>query len=132
MFQRVMWATDGSDAADQALPLAKTLAADGGGKLLVAHCEELTMPGKAGGSFPVHANTGGAVVVVVLVVAGGLLTWGPQLRQLQRPQPARAPGDRLPAEGGLRPRQARDRDHPQHDPVGLAIRRTAAIDRFSG
>jgi nucleotide-binding universal stress UspA family protein len=56
MFQKVMWATDGSDAADQALPLAKTLAADGGGKLLVAHCEELTMPGKAGGSFPVQAN----------------------------------------------------------------------------
>ena len=56
MFQKVMWATDGSDAADQALPLAKTLAADGGGELLVAHCEELTMPGKAGGSFPVHAN----------------------------------------------------------------------------
>jgi nucleotide-binding universal stress UspA family protein len=56
MFQKVMWATDGSDAADRALPLAKILAADSGGELLVAHCEELTMPGKAGGSFPVHAN----------------------------------------------------------------------------
>jgi nucleotide-binding universal stress UspA family protein len=56
MFKKVMWATDGSDAADQALPLAKTLAADGGGELLVAHCEELMMPVKGGGGFPVHAD----------------------------------------------------------------------------
>ncbi len=56
MFKRVVWATDGSEAADQALALAKGLAAEGGGELLVVHCEELTMPGKAGGRLPVHAN----------------------------------------------------------------------------
>jgi nucleotide-binding universal stress UspA family protein len=48
MFKKVLWATDGSEAADLAMPLARTLAADGGGDLLIMHCEELTMPGKAG------------------------------------------------------------------------------------
>jgi nucleotide-binding universal stress UspA family protein len=56
MFKRVVWATDGSEDADRALPQAKTLAADGGGALLVVHCEEMTLPGKAGGSFPRNAN----------------------------------------------------------------------------
>ncbi len=56
MFKKVVWATDGSEAADQALALAQGLAADGGGELLVIHCVELTMPGKGGGRFPVHAN----------------------------------------------------------------------------
>lgn len=32
------------------------LAAEGGGEMLVVHCEELTLPGKGGGSFSVHAN----------------------------------------------------------------------------
>jgi nucleotide-binding universal stress UspA family protein len=39
MFKRIIWATDGSERADQALPYAKALAA--GGSLLVLHCEEL-------------------------------------------------------------------------------------------
>lgn len=56
MFNNVIWATDGSDAADLTLPLAKTLAKDAGGKLLVVHCVELTRPGKGGGSFPVHTD----------------------------------------------------------------------------
>jgi nucleotide-binding universal stress UspA family protein len=56
MFKKVIWATDGSQAADEALPMAKKLAAQGGGQLIVAHCEELTLPGKGGGSLPVHAN----------------------------------------------------------------------------
>jgi nucleotide-binding universal stress UspA family protein len=56
MFKKVMWATDGSEAADLAMPLARTLAAEGGGELLIMHCEELTMPGKAGGRFPRYAN----------------------------------------------------------------------------
>ncbi len=55
MFNKVMWATDGSEAADEARSFARALAVEGGGEMLVAHCEELTMPGK-GGSFPVHAN----------------------------------------------------------------------------
>jgi nucleotide-binding universal stress UspA family protein len=56
MFKRVVWATDGSDDADQALPHAKTFATDGGGVLIVVHCEERTLPGKGGGSFPRNAN----------------------------------------------------------------------------
>jgi nucleotide-binding universal stress UspA family protein len=58
MFKKVVWATDGSDAADQALPVARTLAADGGGELLVVHCVELTVPGKAAGIYPIHADEG--------------------------------------------------------------------------
>jgi nucleotide-binding universal stress UspA family protein len=46
MFKNIIWATDGSEAADRALPYAKTLAADG--SLLVVHCNELLV-GRAGG-----------------------------------------------------------------------------------
>jgi nucleotide-binding universal stress UspA family protein len=56
MFKRVIWATDGSDTADRALSHARTLATEAGGELFVIHCEEFTMPGKAGGSFPVAAD----------------------------------------------------------------------------
>jgi nucleotide-binding universal stress UspA family protein len=56
MFERVMWATDGSDAADRTLDQAKTLATDGGGELVVVYVEEFTLPGKGGGSLPVHAD----------------------------------------------------------------------------
>ncbi len=56
MFEKVMWATDGSEAADQAMPLASALAAEGGGELVAVHCVELTMPGKAGGRYPRFAN----------------------------------------------------------------------------
>lgn len=56
MFKKVLWATDGSDAADRSLPLARGLAADGNAELLVFHCQELTLPGKGGGAFPVHVN----------------------------------------------------------------------------
>jgi nucleotide-binding universal stress UspA family protein len=56
MFKAVMWATDGSDAADQALPLAKSLAQEGGGELLVLHCEEWTEPFRTGGAYPGHVN----------------------------------------------------------------------------
>jgi nucleotide-binding universal stress UspA family protein len=56
MFKRVVWATDGSDTADQALAHARTLASEGGAPMLVVYCEEWTMPGKGGGSLPVHAN----------------------------------------------------------------------------
>ena len=56
IYKNVMWATDGSEVAIRALPHAKALAADGGGHLSVVYCEEFTIPGKGGGSFPVHAN----------------------------------------------------------------------------
>jgi nucleotide-binding universal stress UspA family protein len=56
MYKKVMWATDGSESADRALQHAKALAAEGGGPLTVVYCEEFTLPGKGGGSLPVHAN----------------------------------------------------------------------------
>jgi nucleotide-binding universal stress UspA family protein len=56
MFKKVLWATDGSEPADRALPLARGLVGESGGELLVIHCTELTLPGKAGGRFPVSAN----------------------------------------------------------------------------
>jgi nucleotide-binding universal stress UspA family protein len=56
VFNKVIWATDGSDAADRALPLARGLASESGAPLLVVYCEEFTLPGKGGGSLPLHAN----------------------------------------------------------------------------
>ncbi len=56
MFKKVLWGTDGSDAADRALVHAKAFATEGGAPLLAVYCEEFTLPGKAGGSFPIHAN----------------------------------------------------------------------------
>ena len=56
MFKNVLWATDGSEAADRALPLVKKLAAESGGELLVVHCEEVTAPYRTGGAYPAHAN----------------------------------------------------------------------------
>lgn len=56
MYKNVMWATDGSDSADRALPHAKALVSEAGGKLTVVYCEEFTLPGKGGGSLPIYAN----------------------------------------------------------------------------
>jgi nucleotide-binding universal stress UspA family protein len=56
VFKKVVWATDGSEAADRALPHAKAIAAESGAPVVVVYCEEFTMPGKGGGSVPVHAN----------------------------------------------------------------------------
>jgi nucleotide-binding universal stress UspA family protein len=56
MFKKVVWATDGSNAADEALPLARTLASEGGGELLVVHCVELTQPAKWAGRLPINLN----------------------------------------------------------------------------
>ena len=56
MFKKVVWATDGSESADKALALARSLAAEGGGSMVVVHCEEITIPGKGGGRLPLHAN----------------------------------------------------------------------------
>ncbi|HTX09184.1 MAG TPA: universal stress protein [Solirubrobacteraceae bacterium] len=56
MFKKVIWATDGSSYADEALPLARTLAGESGAPLVVVYCEEFTLPGKGGGSLPVYAN----------------------------------------------------------------------------
>jgi nucleotide-binding universal stress UspA family protein len=56
MFKKIVWATDGSDSADNALDVAKMLATEGGGELVAVHCQEMTLPGKGGGSYSVAAN----------------------------------------------------------------------------
>jgi nucleotide-binding universal stress UspA family protein len=56
MFKKVVWATDGSERADEALPFARALATEGGGQLVVVHCVELTLPGKASGRYPIRAD----------------------------------------------------------------------------
>jgi len=48
MFKTIVWATDGSDAADRALPYAKELAATGDAALVVVHSEEI-YTGRASG-----------------------------------------------------------------------------------
>lgn len=58
MIKTLIWATDGSDAADVALVHAKALMADGDWQLVAAHCEELLHPGGSPGHFPVHADEG--------------------------------------------------------------------------
>ena len=56
MFNKVVWATDGSEPADRALEFARSLAAESGGELLAVHCIELTVPGKGGSMYPAQAN----------------------------------------------------------------------------
>ena len=55
MFETIVWATDGSESADRALPYAKALAEKAGGKLVVVHAVEHLAGAKAGGE-PVHAD----------------------------------------------------------------------------
>jgi nucleotide-binding universal stress UspA family protein len=55
MFKTVIWATDGSETADEALPYAKKLVASSGGTLCVVHAEEHFYGGKSGG-YPVLAD----------------------------------------------------------------------------
>jgi nucleotide-binding universal stress UspA family protein len=54
MFKTILWASDGSDSADLALPHAKALASADGGRLAVVHSKELFV-GRAGG-YPVLAD----------------------------------------------------------------------------
>jgi nucleotide-binding universal stress UspA family protein len=69
MFKKVIWATDGSHAADEALPLARALTAEGGGQLVVVHCVELTLPGKSAGRYPIHADEADLKAKIVRQVA---------------------------------------------------------------
>jgi len=56
MFKNIIWATDGSESADRALELAKSLATQDGASLLVVHSiEHLTGPG-ARGAFTEDAD----------------------------------------------------------------------------
>lgn len=49
MFEKVIWATDGSEHADRAMPRAIQLAADNGGELHVVHVVEKLMSARASG-----------------------------------------------------------------------------------
>lgn len=55
MFKKLLWATDGSAPADAALPYIRSLA-ESGAEVVVAHCEERTVPVTSAGSYPFHAN----------------------------------------------------------------------------
>ena len=52
MFKTIIWATDGSEAADRALPYAEELAEGDDRALIVVHVKEL-LGGRAAG-YPVH------------------------------------------------------------------------------
>ena len=49
MFKTIIWATDGSEAADRALPTALEMTAEANGRLLVVHANE-RLGGRAGGA----------------------------------------------------------------------------------
>ena len=49
MFKTIVWATDGSDSADRALPYVKDLAAEDEAKVIVVHCVEYVMGPRSGG-----------------------------------------------------------------------------------
>jgi nucleotide-binding universal stress UspA family protein len=55
MFKTVIWATDGSENANDALPFAKGLVEGEGGTLVVVHGNELYAGGRVAG-LPVHAD----------------------------------------------------------------------------
>jgi nucleotide-binding universal stress UspA family protein len=54
MFKTILWASDGSDSADLALPYAKALASADGVRLAVVHGKELFVG--RGGGYPVLAD----------------------------------------------------------------------------
>lgn len=54
MFKTIIWATDGSETADRALPTALDLTAESKGKLLVVHADE-RLGGRSAGA-PVLAD----------------------------------------------------------------------------
>jgi nucleotide-binding universal stress UspA family protein len=55
MFKKVIWATDGSEFADEALPYAKRLAAGEGCELVVVHSGERFVGGRSSGE-PLRAD----------------------------------------------------------------------------
>src|SRR4051795_9541574 len=55
MFNKIIWATDGSEAADHALPYVKELAAPNGSKVIVCH-SVLALLGPRAGGVPLAAD----------------------------------------------------------------------------
>ena len=56
MFKKIIWATDGSESADRALDLVKSLASQNGAELLVVHSVELIAGPGARGAYPEDAD----------------------------------------------------------------------------
>ena len=56
MFKVIIWATDGSSAAEQALPYAKGLAQADGARLVVVHVDESTIPAARGGGYSINID----------------------------------------------------------------------------
>lgn len=54
MFKSILWATDGSESADRALPFVKDIASESGAAVVVLHVSE-KLAGRGGGQ-PVIAN----------------------------------------------------------------------------
>ena len=54
MFKVIVWATDGSPSAEDALPLAAGLAKSSGARLVIVHVEELGV--SRGGAYHKHAD----------------------------------------------------------------------------
>jgi nucleotide-binding universal stress UspA family protein len=48
MFKCIIWATDGSEAADTALPYVRSLALEHNAELILGHCDELLVARSAG------------------------------------------------------------------------------------
>lgn len=55
MYEVIVWATDGSDAADASLPVARDLARLAGAKIVVTHDDQISV-GRIGGAYSVHAD----------------------------------------------------------------------------
>lgn len=55
MFKTIVWATDGSETADRALPYATALASAEGARIVALHCKEIFVGGRAGG-YPLFAD----------------------------------------------------------------------------
>jgi nucleotide-binding universal stress UspA family protein len=85
MFKTVVWATDGSESADRALPFAKELATGEGRSLVIVHAKEIFVGGRGSG-FPANADedeleakirgqaaaaTGEGLNVTLQVISGG-------------------------------------------------------------
>jgi nucleotide-binding universal stress UspA family protein len=54
MFEKIVWATDGTAGAESALPLVKQLATEGDATIVIAHANEL-LAGRFGG-YPLLAD----------------------------------------------------------------------------
>lgn len=62
MFETVVWASDGSEAAERSLPVAKGIARSSGGRMLVVYVKEIGFGSAAAAVADLHADEGEAAV----------------------------------------------------------------------